>query len=127
LGVCLARLVRAVLGDDAVASRKLETGNPLVILGIGIETSLAAVTFQPAPEKVAEWVALIKEYLRLGILGAGEASKLAGKRFRVNLKRVCFELALCCGRPTWVGISAHLLQAGSGFARADLPAHEEQE
>ena len=85
------------------------------------------MTFQPAPEKVAEWVALIKEYLRLGILGAGEASKLAGKRFRMNLKRVCFELALCCGRPTWVGISAHLLQAGSGFARADLPAHEEQE
>jgi hypothetical protein len=87
LGVCLARLVRAVLGDDAVANRKLETGNPLVILGIGIETSLAAVTFQPAPEKVAEWVALIKEYLRLGILGAGEASKLAGKRSRMNLKR----------------------------------------
>ena len=34
--MCLARLVRAVLGDDAVANGKLETGNPLVILGIGI-------------------------------------------------------------------------------------------
>ena len=77
--VCIARLVRVLLGSSAVANRKLETGNPLVILGIRIETNLAGAIFQPAPEKVLEWVALIRYYLELGILGAGEASKLAGR------------------------------------------------
>ena len=62
-----------------MANRKLETGNPLVILGMRIETNLAGAIFQPAPEKVLEWVALIRYYLELGILGAGEASKLAGR------------------------------------------------
>ena len=71
--------MRAVLGQGAIANRKLEFGNPLVILGIRVETSFVGAIFQPAPEKVAEWTAQIRGYLRLGILGAGEASKLAGE------------------------------------------------
>ena len=32
-----ARLVRACLGESAVAPRKLEHGNPLIVLGVEIE------------------------------------------------------------------------------------------
>lgn len=32
----IVRLIRAVLGRDAIAERKLETNNPLVVLGIVI-------------------------------------------------------------------------------------------
>ena len=47
----LRRLVRAILGADAVAQKKLEVGNPLTVLGIQIEANLAGVVFIPDAEK----------------------------------------------------------------------------
>ena len=35
-----ARLVRACLGESAVAPRKLEWGNPLIVLGVEIEVGI---------------------------------------------------------------------------------------
>ena len=72
------RLVRALLGSDAISERKLETGNPLVVLGIQIEVNLGGVVFIPAPEKVEAWVVDIRRAVREGRLTAGEASTLAG-------------------------------------------------
>ena len=36
---CLARLIRACLGKDAVSQRKVEYGNPLIVLGVEIQVS----------------------------------------------------------------------------------------
>lgn len=76
---CFARLVRACLGDSAVAPHKLSHGNPLEILGIDVTLSDSGVTFWPAPAKVAKWLAEIERFLSLGVMHAGEASKLAGQ------------------------------------------------
>ena len=46
------RLVRAILGEDAISKRKLEYGNPMTVLGIKIEANLAGVVFTPDEEKV---------------------------------------------------------------------------
>jgi len=46
------RLVRAILGEDAISKRKLEHGNPMTVLGIKIEANLAGVVFTPDEEKV---------------------------------------------------------------------------
>ena len=50
--VCLHRLVRAILGEDAIAKNKLERGNPLTVLGITIEINMTGVVFAPNNEKV---------------------------------------------------------------------------
>jgi len=58
----VCRLVRALLGDTAVAERKLEHGNPLVILGIRVTLSETGFTCWPDKEKVLKW----KTKIRLG-------------------------------------------------------------
>ena len=50
---CLIRVVRAVMGEDAIAKNKLEHGNPLTILGTTVEVSMAGVIFVPNEEKVS--------------------------------------------------------------------------
>ena len=52
--VRMARLVRVALGSSAVANKKLETGNPLVILGVLVETNLVGATYVPPPEKLRQ-------------------------------------------------------------------------
>ena len=49
--VSLCRLVRVILGEDAIAKNKLEQGNPLTVLGITIEINMAGVVFAPNNEK----------------------------------------------------------------------------
>ena len=34
---CLVRLIRACLGQNAVSQRKVESGNPLIVLGVEIQ------------------------------------------------------------------------------------------
>lgn len=75
----MGRFVDLVMGAGACAPKKLESGNPLVVLGVQAEVNLAGVVFTPSPAKIKEWVAQIKLYLRLGLLTRGEASKLAGR------------------------------------------------
>ena len=106
--VRLARLVRVVLGSSAVANRKLETGNPLVLLGVLVETNLVGATYVPPPEKLSEWILLIKYYLQLGILGSGEASKLAGR-----LNWASQEIFDKLGRALLVPIYAHMRSRSS--------------
>ena len=50
---CFARLVRLLLGSDAVAEEKLECGPSLTVLGVLIELSNKGYTCQPARDKVS--------------------------------------------------------------------------
>ena len=50
---CFTRLVRAIMGEDAIAKNKLEHGNPLTILGITVEVNMAGMIFAPNEEKVS--------------------------------------------------------------------------
>ena len=67
------------MGDDAVSKTKLESGNPLVVLGIQVEANLGGVVFTPAAEKLVRWKQDIKNALKEKRLPAGEASKMAGE------------------------------------------------
>jgi len=72
------RLIRACLGETAIAERKLESGNPLVVLGVEVLLAPEGLTFWPATGKVEKWLAKIDAALASGSLRPGEASKLSG-------------------------------------------------
>ena len=80
--------MKVLLGDDAAAARKLETGNPLTILGVQVEANLDGISFVPAPEKLIVRRASIESALRCDRLSGGEAAKLAGNAC-FSLFRVC--------------------------------------
>lgn len=75
---CVARLVRAVLGSDAVAAKKLEWGDSLVILGLQISVCPTGMHATPAAAKRHKWRSRIESALSSGSLRPGDASKLAG-------------------------------------------------
>ena len=75
---CFARLVRLLLGPDAIAETKLEHGVSLVVLGIKIKLSKKGVKCRPAGSKTTKWLQAIDAALESGKLCAGSASKLAG-------------------------------------------------
>lgn len=77
--LCLARLVRLILGPSAIAEKKLEHGTKLVILGIEVDVSDQGFRRTPAPEKVEKWLSEIENALSSKKLAAGAASKLSGK------------------------------------------------
>ena len=76
---CFVRLVRLLLGPDAVANDKTAFGAQLDILGVDLGMSVRGFTFKPAAEKCALWRAFMQETLRSGQLWPGAAGKLAGK------------------------------------------------
>jgi len=74
-----ARLVRVLLGTEAIADRKLEFGASLVVLGVHVWPSAAGFALRPEKAKVLKCVACIKEALHEGVLQPGCAQKLAGR------------------------------------------------
>jgi len=74
----MIRLVRIILGPDAVQS-KFECGISLVILGIQHVILHAGIQCKPSAAKVARWLRIIREALASGVLSPGLAQKLAGK------------------------------------------------
>ena len=62
-----------------MSERKLESGNPLIVLGVEVLTDARGVTMWPAQEKVDKWTANIEAILKEGILVGGAASKLCGQ------------------------------------------------
>ncbi len=78
VGLHVDRLVRCLLGQDAVSVPKLQHGSPLPILGVSVEVQLSGVTFIPEAAKVEKWKQQIVTALKEMRLTAGEASKLAG-------------------------------------------------
>ena len=76
---CFARLVRVLLGSDAIAETKLACGPSLSILGVDIMPSRSGYKCRPTLDKVLKWEATIVSALRDGVLYPSEASKLGGK------------------------------------------------
>ena len=73
--MCLARLIRVVLGDDAIENKKLDHGMSLVVLGAEISFKFENFTCRPAPNTVAKCLKVIRESLSSNLLLAGDAQK----------------------------------------------------
>ena len=73
------RLVRAILGQCAIADTKLECGMDLVILGIRVQSGRKGARFTLCPEKAEKWMTNIREAIVTSKLVAGSAQKLAGR------------------------------------------------
>ena len=74
----VARLIRALLGETAVAPKKLECGKALVILGLSVRADWRGFHCTPDEAKRRKWKAKLEEALRTGVLQPGACSKLAG-------------------------------------------------
>ena len=68
---CFARLVRLLLGADAIEESKLGCGARLGVLGVDITMSLRGFLFQPEPDKCKRWMAEIKQVLESNRLSPG--------------------------------------------------------
>ena len=75
----MARLIRILLGPDAVSDEKTAAEPSLCILGVDLEISAKGFQCKPSVKKVPSWIAMIEYSLKDGVLFPGVASKLAGK------------------------------------------------
>ena len=75
---CFATVVRALLGEAAIAAHKLEHGLSLTILGLDMEATVTGVNCRPSQAKRVKWLKLIHNALDEQSLHCGEAAKLAG-------------------------------------------------
>ena len=75
----LARLVRAIFGESAVAKHKLGFGASLVALGVLITPKEHSFRCELAPEKAAKCIEAIEKALMSGEMFPGTARKLAGR------------------------------------------------
>ena len=75
----LARLVRVLLGSDAVAASKLECVPGLSVLGVDITMCREGFQLRPSPGKVASWIDVLETASETRLLHRGPATKLAGK------------------------------------------------
>ena len=69
----LCRLVRVLLGPTAIAEKKLEAGNGLVILGVHVLTDECGISAWPSQDKVEKWVERIGVALKDGKMSGGTA------------------------------------------------------
>ena len=76
---CFARLVRAILGEDAISERKLQVGNPLDVLGLSVEVKDRTVSMHVMAEIPEHWACVLEEALANGRHPAGDAAKMAGR------------------------------------------------
>ena len=74
----IARLVRVCLGHSAILERKLESGLPLIVLGVETNIDKDGIHMFPSRDKVNKWSVQLKETLSTGLMTSGEASKLSG-------------------------------------------------
>ena len=78
---CLARLIRVLLGQSAVAEKKLACGTRLDVLGVDIKMSKRGYKCKPTKAKVKKWVCDIVLgvtqclYMYLVMFVAGESSE----------------------------------------------------
>ena len=76
---CFVRLVRALMGTEAIEDRKCDHGNPLTVLGVSVSVKQEGFTFVPDEAKILKWACQIKDALRCNRLTGGEASKMSGR------------------------------------------------
>ena len=58
---CLARLIRLLLGQTAVAEKKLAGGARLDVLGVDIKMSKRGYKCKPTKAKVKKWVCSVAQ------------------------------------------------------------------
>jgi hypothetical protein len=75
----VAVLFRAILGDTALAAKKILSGNPLPLLGFDICIVGYRACFGVQEAKRVKWLAQIKNCRQKGVLTAAVAAKLAGR------------------------------------------------
>jgi hypothetical protein len=76
---CFARVVRAMLGQDALSNEKMDQGVPLEILGITVGVTQQEVRLELTEKKRVEWTDKLLTARKGGIMMPGEASKFAGR------------------------------------------------
>ena len=76
---CFARLVRALLGNSAMADEKLGFGPSLEVLGVQILLSELGWKAVPSRKMIRKCLKVILEALRVDALPSGAAQKLAGR------------------------------------------------
>ena len=76
---CVARLIRLLMGTEAIADKKLEWGSELVILGIQVSPLDTCFRLLPAKDKKVKCISVIDVALSTGTLLPGCAEKLAGR------------------------------------------------
>ena len=76
---CFARIVRAMLGQEALAPAKMECANPLEVLGVRVKVDPDGVSLEVAKRKREEWSQQLQKSKAAGVMMAGEASKFAGR------------------------------------------------
>ena len=73
------RMVRSLLGHDAINEAKVEQGMPLEILGVDVAVSNEGIRLTVGTAKRKRWSDNVDQALQVGKLTHGEASKLAGR------------------------------------------------
>ena len=73
------RLVRVLMGQDAVADTKVAWGRELTVLGLHIQLTEKGIRTYPEQAKVSKWIQCIEKVLAAGKLAPGLASKISGK------------------------------------------------
>ena len=76
---CFARVVRAIMGDDALAEHKLQHGMPLNVLGLTFTVTMDHIHIWPSQDKTDKWLGTIRHAIATKHLAAAEAGKLAGR------------------------------------------------
>ena len=106
---CVARVIRAVLGTDALRAHKMAVGNyslacqlsqwtrswsraacaamqgvkvseaPLIVLGASVSCLIAVLRCCPSPDKAAKWSDILLRVIATGIMSPGLAKKMAGR------------------------------------------------
>ena len=73
------RIIRTLLGNDAIADSKVEWGTALTILGVEINMNADGFAYKPSRDKVIRWLATLRSAVEQKKLHRGDAMKLAGK------------------------------------------------
>ena len=81
IAVCDARVF---LGKDAVSAKKLNHGNPLVILGVMVELQPDGLKASVAPDKAEKWAVGVRRALDEKRLSQSDATRLGGRMNFLN-------------------------------------------
>jgi hypothetical protein len=75
----MARLVRAVLGEDSLAPDKMSTSTSEVVLGIQVSLDADSVTYRLPEAKREKWGATVDKALQSMTLSPRDAATMAGR------------------------------------------------
>jgi hypothetical protein len=122
---CFARLVKLLLGDDAIAEEKIACGASLTLLGVDVALGDIGFNCKPSADKVSRWLFIINEVIASKRLSPGQASSKLRVLFTVAA--VCGRCCKQVGRQARLGWLALVQKAGKSHAAAHLRPKIEEE